>query len=417
MFPPWINIGVRRVRYDVTRGALRSLRCTQTTEDKSAIIIWCDALFPNDQFVNLLSYQRINRIPGMNVMCTKNAFFQTLLRMKGLFPGYYNFFPTTFQLPLQDYDFRREHNQLTSMGCAVTWIYQPRAGCGGRGIRLIQKADDIPPKSRQSGIIQKYASPYLLDGYKFDFRLFILISNLDPYTFYLYNEGLARFCSRPYASPTPETLAQRYSHLTNTAVNVTNYESHRRLLELASVVIGRVAALDQKGKTLWARIKQVVTLSVIAQYQAILQNVIAFGPSPEFTTDSPGPELGDLHRYFHILGIDIMVNDSCDPIVLELNDRPSMCVTYDLEQCLKVRVVADAIALVAAHADKRPEITGGGWQRLHPATEDTPFASAVEAMLQRSIQNLAGATYVASGKRSSVRVAPSRRGLPPLSMQ
>jgi hypothetical protein len=193
-------------------------------------------------------------------------------------------------------------------------------------------------------------------------------------------------------------------------------------------VIEKVTEVDQKGKSLWVRIKQVVTLALIAQYQTILQNVIAHGSPSNRPSDVSAPVLSDLHRYFHILGIDIMLNDSCDPIVLELNDRPSMCVTYDIEQYLKTRVVADAMALVAAHADKRPEPVAGGWQRLHPAPEETPFARAVSAMLQRSIQNLAGATYLTSGKppvrhspaagtRTSVRLSPAHRGLPPLSVQ
>lgn len=43
-------------------------------------------------------------------------------------------------------------------------------------------------------------------------------------------------------------------------------------------------------------------------------------------TSNEEQELEDFSRHFHVLGIDILIASNLKPIVLELNDRPSMVV-------------------------------------------------------------------------------------------
>ena len=52
-------------------------------------------------------------------------------------------------------------------------------------------------------VICKYISnPLLVNNHKFDLRIYVLVTCIDPLRIYIYNEGLARFASEPYDSNT-----------------------------------------------------------------------------------------------------------------------------------------------------------------------------------------------------------------------
>jgi hypothetical protein len=82
-----------------------------------------------------------------------------------------------------------------------------------------------------------------------------------------------------------------------------------------------------------------------------------------------------------------MLNDRCEPVVLELNDRPSMCVTYEIEHGLKTRVVYDALNVVTVDGEETPEGAKlGGWERLLPGETESSFGKSVVQILQSANQ-------------------------------
>ena len=64
--------------------------------------------------------------------------------------------------------------------------------------------------------------PYLIDGFKFDLRLYVLINGIAPLRMYMYQDGLARFATVPYKSPNPQNMNNLCMHLTNYAINKTS---------------------------------------------------------------------------------------------------------------------------------------------------------------------------------------------------
>lgn len=69
-------------------------------------------------------------------------------------------------------------------------------------------------------------NPCLLDGLKFDIRLYVLVLSCDPLRIFIHKEGLVRFATKEYhaidlGAPKSD-LKQTYMHLTNYALNKDN---------------------------------------------------------------------------------------------------------------------------------------------------------------------------------------------------
>jgi tubulin polyglutamylase TTLL4 len=61
----------------------------------------------------------------------------------------------------------------------------------------------------------------LIDGYKYDLRIYVLVTSYDPLKAYMFKEGLVRFATEKY-STNPKNLKQKFVHLTNYSVNKKN---------------------------------------------------------------------------------------------------------------------------------------------------------------------------------------------------
>ena len=80
-------------------------------------------------------------------------------------------------------------------------------------------------ESNEKYIVQQYLDrPLLIDGFKFDLRIYALITSCEPLRIYVYKEGLARFATTQYSGLTNTNMAQSCMHLTNYSIN--KYSDH-----------------------------------------------------------------------------------------------------------------------------------------------------------------------------------------------
>lgn len=77
------------------------------------------------------------------------------------------------------------------------WILKPANACQGRGIQIVDDINDI--NVDDTSVICKYiTNPLLINGHKFDLRIYVLVTSYEPMRVYVFQEGLARFASETY---------------------------------------------------------------------------------------------------------------------------------------------------------------------------------------------------------------------------
>lgn len=83
-------------------------------------------------------------------------------------------------------------------------------------------------------MLQKYVlDPLLLDGYKFDMRIYVLVTSINPLEAYVYKEGFARISTEKY-SLEEDKLADKFIHLTNFSVQKDNIDEKTTKLKKKS---------------------------------------------------------------------------------------------------------------------------------------------------------------------------------------
>ena len=99
----------------------------------------------------------------------------------------------------------------------MSWMPQ------GKGIQIVQTAFqlyDAMLEMSGSGVASMYIHPtFLIRGFKFDLRIYVLITACSPLEVWLHDEGLVRFATEAYEAPQaslhsethmPLSLAQSY---------------------------------------------------------------------------------------------------------------------------------------------------------------------------------------------------------------
>lgn len=192
-------------------------------------------------------WQKINHFPGMFGIARKNCMANNLNKLRKIYPKEYNFYPKSWTLPSDLLEFKAELKNGNK-----TYIVKPEASSQGRGIYLVRKLEDL--RESEHCIVQRYLTkPFLIDGLKFDLRIYVLVSGCDPLRIFIHEEGLARFATEEYQCPSKGNLDEMFMHLTNYAVNKHNpkfvqnedpnqcNQGHKR--SLSSVLI----RLDEEG--------------------------------------------------------------------------------------------------------------------------------------------------------------------------
>jgi tubulin polyglutamylase TTLL6/13 len=186
-----------------------------------------------------------------------------------------------------------------------------------------------PPQAIEKNntyVVQKYIKhPALIDGHKFDFRIYVLITSVvDPLTIFLYDDGLVRLASEKYTLNLQKmggnSAQDHFMHLTNYSLNKKNqknFDGIKHKLSLAEMLDeGMSSEHPEKGtftktaEQIWAEIEDIV-----------IKTVITVQPQLQHYYRSCQPREPDL--CYELLGFDIMLDRKLKPWLLEVNHLPS----------------------------------------------------------------------------------------------
>lgn len=339
-------------RFDVIRRVAKRFGMKEAKLGDPWNIFWTDVSISVERAKEMKQFQKINHFPGMLEICRKDLLCRNLNRMMKLFPKEYTFFPKTWCLPAEYVDvaeYARKHRNKV-------YILKPDIGCQGRGIYITKNVKEL--RAFEKMICQLYITkPFLLDGYKFDLRVYVLITCCDPLRIYVYNEGLARFATKYYKEPSSSNLSNVYMHLTNYSVNkhsrtfVIDDESgsKRRFSTFNKCLSERNIDVQQ----LWDNIDEVIIKTVLS-IQPTLKH------SYQVCFQSHGPN----QACFELLGFDFLLDFKLKPYLLEVNHSPSFHTDAIIDKEIKESLLSDTFIILNLTSDDKQRILAEEKQKI-----------------------------------------------------
>ncbi|XP_041131873.1 tubulin polyglutamylase TTLL5 isoform X3 [Polyodon spathula] len=284
---------------------------------------------------NLQEFQKVNHFPRSYELTRKDRLFKNVQRMQQL-NGFKNFHivPQTFVLPVEYQEFCSAYSKDKG-----PWIIKPVASSRGRGIYLVSNPNQIPLD--ENILVSRYISnPLLIDDFKFDVRLYVLVTSYDPLTIYLYEEGLTRFATVKYDRAT-KNIKNQFMHLTNYSVNKKSsdyvscddpeVEDYGNKWSMSAML----RYLKQEGKdttSLMAKVEDLVIKTVIGAELQIATSCKMFMPHKG--------------NCFELYGFDVLIDSNLKPWLLEVNLSPSLACDAPLDLKIKASVISDMFTLV-----------------------------------------------------------------------
>ncbi|XP_023402153.1 tubulin polyglutamylase TTLL5 isoform X10 [Loxodonta africana] len=279
--------------------------------------------------------QKVNHFPRSYELTRKDRLYKNIVRMQHTH-GFkaFHILPQTFLLPAEYAEFCNSYSKDRG-----PWIVKPVASSRGRGVYLINNPNQI--SLEENILVSRYINnPLLIDDFKFDVRLYVLVTSYDPLVIYLYEEGLARFATVRYDQG-PKNIRNQFMHLTNYSVNKKSgdyvscddpeVEDYGNKWSMSAML----RYLKQEGKdttVLMAHVEDLIIKTIISAELAIATACKTFVP----------------HRSscFELYGFDVLIDSTLKPWLLEVNLSPSLACDAPLDLKVKASMISDMFTIV-----------------------------------------------------------------------
>ncbi|XP_021101825.1 tubulin polyglutamylase TTLL5 isoform X4 [Heterocephalus glaber] len=279
--------------------------------------------------------QKVNHFPRSYELTRKDRLYKNIVRMQHTH-GFkaFHILPQTFLLPAEYAEFCNSYSKDRG-----PWIVKPVASSRGRGVYLINSPNQI--SLEENILVSRYINnPLLIDDFKFDVRLYVLVTSYDPLVIYLYEEGLARFATVRYDQGA-KNIRNQFMHLTNYSVNKKSgdyvscddpeVEDYGNKWSMSAML----RYLKQEGRdttALMAHVEDLIIKTIISAELAIATACKTFVPYRS--------------SCFELYGFDVLIDSTLKPWLLEVNLSPSLACDAPLDLKIKASMISDMFTVV-----------------------------------------------------------------------
>ena len=168
-------------------------------------------------------------------------------------------------------------------------------------------------------VVQRYVpNPYLLDGLKFDLRLYVLVTSCHPLTIFWHKEGIARFATQPYS------IAKNSKGEMSEKVHLTNYAINKDAEDFKITDKDILAGTSSKRTldTVYKRLQEEgvdVNLLKLKIADLIIKTLISVQPDLLHNYRTCQPNDRTFNMCYEVLGFDVLIDADTKPWLLEVN--------------------------------------------------------------------------------------------------
>eukprot|EP00794_Sanderia_malayensis_P019861 gene19861-21803_t len=302
-------------------------------------LMWSGGHFRPYTLRSLNEFQKVNHFPRSFELTRKDKLYRNIQRMqqcKGL--RHFDFVPNFFVLPGERSDF---HNAfLRDKG---PWIVKPVASSRGRGIFLVKDVNMVP-YDEQVLVCRYIESPLLVNGFKFDCRIYVAVTSFDPLVVYMYKEGLARFSTVKYEKNF-NNIRNLWMHLTNYSIQKNN-ENYVKCEDPEvdnfgskwsfSALLRHLKSEGIDTKELMSQIEDLIVKTMLCVEFSVGTACRMFVPHKNCC--------------FELFGFDVLIDENLKPWLLEVNLSPSLACESPLDLKIKANLITDLFNLIGFQA-------------------------------------------------------------------
>uniref|UniRef100_A0A1A9ZK50 Uncharacterized protein n=1 Tax=Glossina pallidipes TaxID=7398 RepID=A0A1A9ZK50_GLOPL len=303
---------------------------------------------------DLTNQQIVNHVPGCGFITNKVDLSTTEL----------TFLPKAFRLPSQREDFLN-YAQRNPNALFVEKHNEHRN-------ILIRPVKDINLKSNDTFVQEFIQKPYLVDGYKFDIGVYVIVTGIDPLRLYIYTgDVLFRYCSvkyYPFNASNIDSYVVGDDYLPTWQVpSLVKYYEH---LEGNMRDSFDAYVRDQNSDPLiiWLQVEGIIRETVLAKEQQIAHILRSYKNL----------------KFFELMRFDLIIDEDLRVYLMEANMSPNLSSAHFKPNALLYeQILYSAFSLVGVSSPVRGTLS----ERSHDVQEMITSAKNVATNLNACTKN------------------------------